>query len=298
MDHNQLEHSWKDINIMIATPCHDGKVTAGYFRSVMNLTHAIRDLGGSCQVVTPSGESLITRARNGLLGYFIAEQRFTHLLFIDSDIEFHTPLIVRLINSGHDLSAGCCPLKRINTDAQRESYQKFDDVRDVTANSLHYAFTGEPNDDGTIRMNIKDGFTRVLDVGTGLMLITRNCVDKLRDAYPELHCGTKTECCGYDNIHPEINDNFWLFFETSFDKEQKRYLSEDYHFCKLWRDIGGEVYMEVLSPITHTGIYNYEGDILRTIMPLKNSTPFGGEEQASENDNTCQSAQDKIQPEA
>ena len=248
-----------EINLLIATPCHDGKVTEGYLRSVVTLTHMLRDRGAQVNLCTPAGESLITRARNGLCGYFILEKTFTHMLFIDSDLCFNPLSVIKMLESGHDLVAGCYPLKKYDMTMLREAVKKYDNDDDIRANSLIYCFTpvGES-------FEVINGFCQVGDVGTGLMLISRACIDKMQAEYPELYCGVGSACCGYTDIHPEINDNFWLFFETIFDKEQKRYLSEDYYFCKLWRDIGGEVWMDMVSPVTHTGIGHFKGNISKT----------------------------------
>lgn len=253
-----------NVSVLIATPCHDGRLTEGCVRSLMELSHILRDHGASMELVTPGGESLITRARNGLTGYFIAKPEFSHLLFVDSDIHFKPAAVIRMLTSGHDVVGGCYPLKEYPIGKLREAVQRYEEPADVWANSCTYAFTANTNDDGDIELSVEDGFCRVRDVATGLMLISRSCIDQMRLAYPELHCGEKTSCCNYDHIHPEINSNFWLFFETSYDADAKRYLSEDYHFCKLWRDLGEEVWMEVASPIVHTGIGHYRGDIRRT----------------------------------
>ena len=262
---DNVDNPLSGVQLLIATPCHDGKVTEGYLRSVTQLTHMLRDNGAQCHLCTPGGESLITRARNGLMGYFIVEQSFTHMLFIDSDLHFDPQLVIKMLVSGHDLVGGCYPLKQYDMRMMRNAINKYSDDTSIYANSLIYCFTGETDSDGNVSMEILDGFAQVKDVGTGLMLISRKCADRMCEEYPQLHCGSKTACCGYDHIHPEINSNFWLFFETSFDDDEKRYLSEDYHFCKLWRDIGGEVWMDTTSSVIHTGIGHYRGHIGLTL---------------------------------
>lgn len=257
------------LNLLIATPCHSGSVTEGYMRSLLGLSHSLRDYGVDMDLTVLGGDSLITRARNGLVGHFISEKKFTHLLFIDDDLCFDPSLILRMLASELEVVAGCYALKKYHMDKMIEAAKKFNEPADVLANSLAYAYTGLEDQRGVTTLKVQDGFCEVRDVGTGLMLIARSCIDKLMAAYPELHCGEESGLDIYNDINPEIERNFWLFFETSFDQTTKRYLSEDYHFCKLWRDIGEKVWMEVATPVVHSGIGHYRGDIKRTFMKPK-----------------------------
>ena len=256
------------VHLLIATPCHSGAVTEGYLRSVLSLSHTLRDAGIKMDLSILGGDSLITRARNGMLGYFIAEPKFSHLLFIDDDLCFSPDLIMRMLLSGHELVAGCYPLKKYHMEKMKAAAAKFSEPEDIRAHSLTYAYNPLVDDDGKPKMAVQNGFCEVMDVATGLMLISRSCIEKMKCAYPELYCGVETGLDIYNDIHPDIERNFWLFFETGFDPDTKRYLSEDYHFCKLWRDLTeeGGVWMEVATPVVHSGIGHYRGDIKRTFQ--------------------------------
>ena len=54
------------------------------------------------------------------------------------------------------------------------------------------------------------------------------------------------------------------FFKTGIieDKQTKRYASEDYYFCHLWRNLGGEVWGDLESALTHMGSHEYHGKAL------------------------------------
>lgn len=39
-----------------------------------------------------------------------------------------------------------------------------------------------------------------------------------------------------------------------------RYLSEDYAFCRRWRDLGGKVFVDTQSKLAHHGTFTYRGD--------------------------------------
>ena len=58
-------------------------------------------------------DALITRCRNTLLGGFM-ESPASHLLFVDSDIEFTPAQVVRLLRAGKDCVAAMYPIKSLN----------------------------------------------------------------------------------------------------------------------------------------------------------------------------------------
>ena len=51
------------------------------------------------------------------------------------------------------------------------------------------------------------------------------------------------------------------FFDTMIDPDTNTYLSEDYAFCRRWQKIGGSVYADITSGLTHHGTYGFAGDI-------------------------------------
>ena len=72
----------------IATPCYGGALTEPYFRSVVKMMTFFNGHRIPLAFGTIANESLVTRARNVLLAYFLASD-YTHLMFIDADIEFN-----------------------------------------------------------------------------------------------------------------------------------------------------------------------------------------------------------------
>jgi hypothetical protein len=52
-----------------------------------------------------------------------------------------------------------------------------------------------------------------------------------------------------------------MLFETMIEPETGEYLSEDYAFCRRWRDLGGEIFADFASRLTHVGHASYEGSL-------------------------------------
>ena len=61
-----------------------------------------------------SGESLITRARNGLLAEFLANPQYPHLFCIDADIGFEAEAFYRQVESQHDVCGGVYPKEAVD----------------------------------------------------------------------------------------------------------------------------------------------------------------------------------------
>jgi len=55
---------------------------------------------------------------------------------------------------------------------------------------------------------------------------------------------------------------FYAFFDCIIEPNSRRYLSEDYSFCNRWIDIGGEIWLDSLCKLSHTGSYEFKGNIM------------------------------------
>ena len=105
-------------------------------------------------------------------------------------------------------------------------------------------------------INVEQGFAEVLDAATGFMLIQRSCLEKMKEKYQDLHYITDQIINGkeYDS------KNTYLFFDTMKD-EDGRYLSEDYAFSRRWQKIGGKIWADLGSSLTHFGGYRFAGQL-------------------------------------
>jgi hypothetical protein len=58
---------------------------------------------------------------------------------------------------------------------------------------------------------------------------------------------------------------YWRFFDCMTDPDSGRYLSEDYAFCRRWRDIGGKVFVDPQCKLAHLGQHLYRGDLAESL---------------------------------
>jgi hypothetical protein len=235
--------------VVVATPCYGGLVNQNYMLSVLKLVQHAAGGEFDLDVVLLGGDSLITRSRSVLVSRFLDNPRATHLMFIDADIAFEPEQFLRLLRHGEDFCAGAYPLKQIDWRAVPR--------RAVAGEPLAAAglsYVGEFCEGDALRR--EGGFATAKYAGTGFQLIRRRVFERLIGAHPELK---------FKAVHTLTNetpnsDNLYALFECAIDPESGVYLSEDYAFCQRWRALGGEIWLDLQSKLTHAGMSYYDGD--------------------------------------
>ena len=263
MAEHKIELSLDEIRknkFFIATPCYGGQLNEPYFRSVIKLMTFFNQHQIPLAFGTIANESLVTRARNVLLAYFLASD-YTHLFFIDADIEFNVDDVLKLYAAKKDVAVGAYPKKGVSWQRIKENMQKpeneekeFSD-KDIASFGSDYAinFKFLNREDKTIA--VENGLIKLHDAGTGFMMISREAIMKLIEAYPEIKYNNDV------NINNEsLKDKFYALFDTMIDPIDKRYLSEDYTFCRRWQDIGGDIWLDPSISLNHYGHFCFQGN--------------------------------------
>jgi len=247
----------KKLGVMVATPCYGGQLTEAYLHGILDTVATANKYKFQMHLNTMGNESLITRARNTLVTQFLDAdekdpERFTHLMFIDSDIGFGGEAVWKLLNSDYDVACGIYPRKSIDwksVDAFVEKGQTKNLEQKALGYNLNFA---EP-----LNISVKNGFTEVMDAATGFMCIKKEVFYKMKEAYPNLKY-TSDQIINNERFY---SDNCYAFFDCIIDEKSNRYLSEDYAFCRLWQKIGGKIHADVVSPLTHYGTYAFKGHV-------------------------------------
>ena len=109
----------KQKKVLIATPCYGGMLSYLYHLSVVRLNDEIARTRPDVKISTYllGNESLVTRARNTCVAHFLADDSYTHLFFVDADIEFSPTTFLRVLDAASSPSKGvtcaCYPQKGI-----------------------------------------------------------------------------------------------------------------------------------------------------------------------------------------
>ena len=233
------------VKLFLSTPCYGGLCLEKYMKSIVNLQMLLMREGVQLMLDTTENESLVHRARNVSIGRFMQKTDAEYFMFIDADVEFDAQSVLRLLKSGHEVSVAVYPKKVVMWDQAREAVENGDERNMALLSSSLVANIG------ATRRSVVNGFVEGLDGPTGFMMISREALTKMHEHYPELNC---------KNDHQNRDfDEYCALFDCMIDPESKRYLSEDYAFCRRWQQMGGKIYADCHTTLGHVGNLPFSG---------------------------------------
>jgi|LauGreSuBDMM15SN_2_FD.fasta_scaffold03619_2 hypothetical protein len=233
----------KERSILVVTPAYGGLAYVGYISGLLNLERVCREKNIKIDYEFCYNESLIPRARNTLTDLFYNKTDYTHLLFLDADIQFDGEDIIKMLDYDKPLVGGVYPKKSINWEKITELVNK-NNENELTCENIQAIVKDSVVillEDPTINLN--DDFIETKYAGTGILLIQRIVLDKMRESFPN------------DVYTRGGNTDFFRYFDTEL--KDGIYLSEDYWFCDRWRQLGGKVYLYTKFRCRHWGTYAY-----------------------------------------
>jgi len=251
-----MQENTKKPKIFIATPMYGGMCAGFYTQSIIQLLTTCQANGVDAEFSFMFNESLITRARNSLTHTFLKTD-CTHLMFIDSDIKFRAEDVIHMIRAEKDIICGIYPKKEINWHSVKAAMDRgvpFDQLKSHTGsfvvNLVNYV--------GEVTVPVNQP-VEIFNGGTGFMLIKREVFGKLGDYVPS-YSNDVVDLGGKMQQSEPIKE----FFTTSIEPGTNRLLSEDYHFCRIWRESGGQVHAAPWCQLSHIGTYAFEGQLTPT----------------------------------
>jgi hypothetical protein len=240
-----------DAKLWIATPNHWPQSCDYYWESMFKTLVWCSKQGIDVRKCSERGDSLVTRVRNVMVAQaFASGFDWTHFLFIDSDIEWLPEAIGRLISADKDVVCGVYPKKQNDKD-------------DVFP--INYATdTFEVGEDGIVEL---------ADAPTGFLMVKREVFERMMAAYPDRKCSF-----GPKQSDHELKYSFALF-DTMIDRKNRRFLSEDFGFCRLWQQLGGRIHGDLCIGLAHWGFSRfYHGspiEYLRDLSEEATGTKWG-----------------------
>lgn len=262
---NPTELKDKQFRIFLGMPMYGGMLTENTMHGLLQLQQWSMANGVGMRVQTMGNESLITRARNTIVSMMLDATDYvsTHLLFIDADIGFSAKNIERLLCFDKDVVCGIYPRKHIHFEKIRDVLKEYPDASpdQLEAMTLGYNLNfDDPHD-----LNMVDGFAKVNEAATGMMLVKREVFTKMMKQFPE----RKYKSDQIINGNRFTSDNCYDLFTVGVYEKNQRYLSEDYYFSRLWQECGGEIWADMAMPLTHFGNRAFKGHVASMIAPKK-----------------------------
>lgn len=213
------------MKIHFCTPCYGGQITEVCFSSYLQWTILAMQNNLDFMVDTLSNESNVNRARNSCAAKFLAGDA-THLMFVDADIQFRAEDIVKLAAHDKHIVGGIYPQKTLPPK--------------MVVNTL----------DNSKR---EGNLVEVGTLGTGFMMIKRDVFKRMIDA-------GATPYKDSIGLKPEEDANQYDFFNCTIDS-QGRYLTEDWSFCRKWRELGGAIWADTSIALAHVGYHRFQPDM-------------------------------------
>ena len=204
---------------MIATPAMNNNVNIPFCISLAQTHTFLKSMGiDVCMMVVPSS-SLLVSERNRLLEAFWLSD-CSHILCIDSDIGWPKEAVAAMIGQEKDFIAGVYPSK---------------DAIDT------YIFRPQMNENGSI---VNEKHLLKMDyIPAGFMLLSRKCVQKMREKFPDLHYKPKDP--------RNFSDEAYCLFNT--EVKDGEFWGEDYVFCRRAREAGIDIWVDPYIQFNHAG---------------------------------------------
>jgi hypothetical protein len=246
-------------HLLIATPTAGGVVKSLYATTLLKTVLAAKDAGWNVDLVTVDS-SYISKARNYFANVLLRQPYFTHLVMIDSDMSFERHIICRLVRCEKPVVAAAYSQRRIDMGAFAQAARNSElTMADLTALALEYNLQPQL-EPGASQLKVIDGMCRVNHVALGCAAIRRDAFESLIAA-------------GMVGLRPDrfiqrsgLEGPFYDFF-GEITLEDGDSLSEDYSFCKRWRNMpGNEIWAVVDEPIGHVGDMVYGAPYLNRLF--------------------------------
>jgi hypothetical protein len=228
----------KPSSILLAIPDYGGTIKTPCFRSVIDAFQLLSRLGIKAGILTYD-LSDIAISRNIMASIFLQQPNHSHLLFVDSDMEFRPETLAKMISAEKPL-IGCAYPRRDIDIAKLAELVKDRPLDQAMAGSMTFTVRTL---EGPVKAD-PQGLCRVAGIGMGLTLISREVFNAL----------IATQ--GIAQTTPRTGTNLPETVFEFFDRYAE--LTEDFSFCQRWVDLcKGDVWCLLNEVVGHIGAFTY-----------------------------------------
>lgn len=216
-------------HLFIAITSNRGEKPDAVTDAIEAAQHGLARMGWRSTRVT-YGSADLEDSRNVLASEFHSGRDYTHALFLDDDLSWGPGSVERLVSHPVDFVLGAYPRR-----AEGEGYS----VRTIPGPvECVDPTTGKPH---------PLGIAKVAGGPGGMMRLTRAVMARFVEAFPDRWYHQPNAPSG----------RAYQFFE--FDVIDHERISEDMNFCRIWRTLGGEVWVDPHLTLHHHGRKTYSG---------------------------------------
>lgn len=238
------------VKIAICVPSFRGSIMTPTAAAVVNTVWTLSQIGLSMSFTNIDSSEIVT-VRNMMASYVARNEEFTHLLFIDDDMDFDPDTIITMLRADVDVIGAVCPLRKIDLEAFHAATREGKSVIEATAAATSFVVRHFP-----AQVEVKEGIFKIRGIGMAVTLIKR------RTLLTMIEKGAVDKRDRPESLGPDTLGNSYVygFFDPVRDENSNNLLSEDYSFCQRWRlDCGGDVFALCDARIGHIGPYNFQG---------------------------------------
>lgn len=259
--------------IYLLAPCFGGICFVNFAQCLINTKELLAFFDIPLKIVFCKGDSLISRARNNLVAKAMNDPKMTHMMFIDNDITWSPVDVLKLMISDKDLIGGIYPLKHYHWDRLLPTEKCPDRVGALLEKKRSSPLAANLTDSDAIQnsllkfnvnylarhIEIDQNLAEVRHIATGFMMFKRSVITTMSTHY----ANTKyTDDVNF--LENEENRYAYALFDCGV--VDNHYLSEDWMFCNRWTLIGGSIWVDVSIDLMHTGVADYKGSYMASLM--------------------------------
>jgi hypothetical protein len=218
------------VRLIIATPFYSMSGFSPYIASLLASAKTLWSSGIDFEFWDLPGDSYVDRARNTICNRFL-ESNATDLVFVDSDMAWQADAFNAILKSPYEVTGCAYPVKN--------NWNQFGVVINV-------------NENKTPKVDAASGLISADWVPAGFLRIKRSCIEKMAEAF---------------------KDQFYYDFSADPDNPGRRYINffncsvegghrygEDVNFCRKWKYIGGDLWIEPRITFGHYGMQGWTGN--------------------------------------
>lgn len=246
--------------IMIAMPTR-GEVALETVKSLIGLTQEFQRHGLAFSFDTyDTADQVINR--NHLMSKFLTNAAYSHMLMLDSDMEFSPDAVWRLIALGADFACTAYPQKYYNwADLRRlieaesalpEAERTPTEILVSRSMTYNHQLRDFGNKDWTPEQH--NGFVSIPAAGHGLALVSRKVPETMVakgivKKYPDMAL-----------IPGHRGLDWYNFFGHLAPPDGRQFLHNDQSFSMRWvNGCGGTIWLDCETTVRHAGTHVFEG---------------------------------------